>query len=407
MASLPRRRAEPELGETANGTPIKIPTIMKTAIYEKLRQDGFYVHRCAPGSDGICYYLVSERHDRDYEDKDGRIFRAFRETTMGDLEIGATLGFYVSGTAQAAQRSRVLMGDFDAFVAKAGVARLRALLNGDLSEAPHVDVELNSDSPDEDFTLPPEPDLLVEQRELRLQIPRILAELHGAGKKRVTKNELLNHLCTDIRVVDRVLNILAERKIVNGALTNSMKLTTAGYLEAEKTIAPPVPPADSQPLPDQVDVAETDEAVPDLAKSELPPLRARPEDRVPLSGVVLPVTPEQFEPSREALEKLIEEWGAFYPQDNAPDDPGNKTEIPIVKDTYDLVLALAEASLALHRAPGLPPETRGLFEKTLEVLKSLRETLEAAKGAADEFKSVLAALGAAIVALEGLIRLFF
>ena len=77
---------------------------MKTSIYEKLREEGYNVHRCAPGSDGNCYYLISERRDWDYGDKNGRIFKAVRETPAGDLEFGATLAFFVSRSAQAADR---------------------------------------------------------------------------------------------------------------------------------------------------------------------------------------------------------------------------------------------------------------------------------------------------------------
>lgn len=343
LASAERRRAEPEFGETANGTPIKIPAIMKTAIIEKLRKDGLDVHRCAPGSDGNCYYLVSVRRDHDYGDKDGRVFKAIRETPAGGLETGASLAFFVSGTAQATARLQGLMGDFDAFVVKSGLARLRGLLAGDLTDPPMVDVTLTTDDPEKEFVSPTEPNPLAEQRDLRLQILRVLTDLHNAGSKRVTKDELLDRLCTDVALVDRVLNILAKQKFADGALTNGMKLTSAGFLEAEKTIGPP--PASPEPQPTPVPT-----------ETEPQPLKARLEDRVVLSGEIRPVSLEQFEPSREALEKLIEEWGGLYPAGDVPEDPGNKTELPISRETYDLVLALG----GIHPGPtqGARPAAR-------------------------------------------------
>jgi len=60
---------------------------MKTSIYNRLLEDGHDVHRCASGSDGTCYYLISQRCDRDYGDKDGRIFKAVRETPTGDRRL--------------------------------------------------------------------------------------------------------------------------------------------------------------------------------------------------------------------------------------------------------------------------------------------------------------------------------
>lgn len=207
--------------------------------------------------------------------------------------------------------------------------------------------------------------------------------------------------------MDRVLNILAEQKFVDGALTKTMKLTPAGFLEAEKTIAPAPASPTPQPTTEQHEDATEDEVALDLPESKTIPLKARPEDKTLLSGEIRPVSPEQFAPSREALEKFIEEWSSFYPTDDTPEDPGNKTELPISREAYDLVLALAESTLALHKAPGLPLETRGLFDKTLEALKSLRETLEAAEGAVDKFKAVIGAIGTAIRVLESLIRLFF
>ncbi len=209
---------------------------MKASIYEKLREEGYDVHRCAPGSDGNCYYLISERRDWDYGDKDGRIFKAVRETPTGDLESGATLAFFVSRSAQATAKIKGLMGDFESFVENAGVASIRELLKGDLSSTPHQDIELNSRSPDEAFTLPAEPYPLAEQRDLRFKILRILAEKHSAGSKRVSKDALLEELCTNIDWVDKALVILGEKKFVDGALRGDMKLLTDGYLETEKTI---------------------------------------------------------------------------------------------------------------------------------------------------------------------------
>lgn len=234
---------------------------MKTSIYEKLREEGYNVHRCAPGSDGNCYYLISERRDRDYGDKDGRIFKAVRETPAGDLEFGATLAFFVSRTAQAVAKTKGLMGDFERFVENAGVARLRELLKGDLSSTPHQDIELNSRSPDEAFTLPAEPDPLAEQRDLRFKILRILAEKHSAGSKRVSKDALLEELCTNIDWVDRALVILGEQKFVDGVLRGQMKLLPAGFLEAEKTIPQPAAVVAPAPEPVQDEEAATAAAV--------------------------------------------------------------------------------------------------------------------------------------------------
>lgn len=210
---------------------------MKASIYEQLRQDDYDVHRCMPGSDGNCYYLISKRGVRDYGDKNGRIFKAVRETPFGDMEIGATLGLFVSRTAQAAARTKSLMGDFDDFVKKAGVAQLCELLQGDLSGTLRRDIELNSRSPKEAFVPPVEPDPLAEQQDLRFKILRILAEKHSAGLKRVSKDDLLEELCTNLDWVDRALVILREEKLVDGVLRGEMKLLPAGHLEAEKTIA--------------------------------------------------------------------------------------------------------------------------------------------------------------------------
>ena len=230
---------------------------MKTLISEKLREEGYDVHRCAPGSDGNCYYLFSERRARDYGDKDGRIFKAVRETPAGDLEFGATLAFFVSRSAQAAAKTKGLMGDFESFVAKAGVAHLLELLKRDLSSTPHRDIELNSRSPDEAFALPAEPHPLVEQRDLRFTILRVLAEKHSAGLKRVSKDALLEELCTNIDWVDRALVILGEQNFVDGALRGNMKLLPAGYLEAEKMISQPAAVVAPAPEPVQDEDAAT------------------------------------------------------------------------------------------------------------------------------------------------------
>ena len=240
---------------------------MKTSIYEKLREEGQDVHRCAPGSDGNCYYLISQRRDRDYKDKDGRIFKAVRETPAGNLEIGATLAFFVSRTAQATAKTKALMGDFESFLVKAGVAHLRELLEGDLSGTPHRDIELHSRSPDDAFIVPAEPDPLAELRDLRFRILRILAEKHSAGSKRISKDALLEQLCTNIDWVNRALVILEKQKFVDGALRGEMKLLPAGYLEAEKTIPQPAAVVTPVPEPVQDEEAATSEAaeVPETA----------------------------------------------------------------------------------------------------------------------------------------------
>ena len=237
---------------------------MKTSIYEKLREEGYDVHRCAPGSDSNCYYLVSHRRDRDYKDKDGRIFKAVRETPAGNLEIGATLAFFVSRSAQATAKTKALMGDFESFLVKAGVAHLRELLEGDLSGTPHRDIELHSRSPDDAFIVPAEPDPLAELRDLRFRILRILAEKHSAGSKRVSKDALLEELCTNIDWVDRVLGIVERQKYVDGALRGEMKLLPAGYLEAEKTLPQPAPAVAPKPEPVR------DEDAPTTAAAEAP-----------------------------------------------------------------------------------------------------------------------------------------
>lgn len=211
---------------------------MKSSIYRQLQDEGNDVHRCAPGSDGNCYYLISRRRDRDYGDKDGRVFEAVRETPDGNLVPGVTLGFFVSETALSTARAEALIGDFESFLVKAGVAHLREMLKGDLSDTPHQDIELNSRSPDEAFVFPVEPDPLTEQRDLRLSILGNLYEMHSAGVKRVSKDMLLEKLCTQPDWVDRALNILTEQKFVDGALRGEMKLLPAGYLEADKQIIP-------------------------------------------------------------------------------------------------------------------------------------------------------------------------
>lgn len=388
---------------------------MKTSIIEELRQEGFDFHRCVPSEDGLCYYLVSERHDRDLGDKDGRIFQAICETPSGNTSISSTLGFFVSGTAKASQRTKAFIGDFDSYVIKAGLAHLRILLDTFAEDGRRVsqkDMLLHSDSAKEDFAIPPGPDPLAEQRALRLQIIRVLALLHSAGTKRVSKDALLGQLCTDPAWVDRALTILADEKLVNGALTDNMKLSPQGFLEAEKANPSPSPQSESASPPFDIDdfeePAETMQTpAQDDRASKPEPLRAQPEDKIILSGVVRPVTPAQLAPSRVAIRNFIDEWEGFYPNNDVPADPGNKKELPFNKETYDLILALAQSSLAMHRAPALPPETRGLFEKTLEILRALRETLEAAGEAAANFKGVITAIGVAIIALEALIRTVF
>ncbi len=330
---------------------------MKTSIIEDLRQEGYDFHRCAPGEDGLCYYLVSERRGRDYGDKDGRIFKAICETPSGSLSIASTLGFFVSGTAQATQRTRALIGDFDSYVIKAGLAHLRVLVDtyfeGGL-RASRKDIELTSNSPIEDFTPPAEPNPLAEQRDLRLQIVGGLALLHSMGKKRVSKDALLEKLCTDPAWVDRALTILGDEKLVDGALRGEMKLTPKGFLEAEKTITSPAPPGDSaSPHFDDADFEVPAEAMATPAQDDQAikpePLRARPEDKIILSGATRPVTPAQLAPSREALENFIDEWGGFYPDDNVPVDPGNKKGLPIDKETYDL--SVGPGAVILSHAP--------------------------------------------------------
>lgn len=211
---------------------------MKLSIYRQLQEEGNDVHRCAPGSDGNCYYLISRRRDRDYGDKDGRVFKAVREAPGGNLVPGATLAFFVSETALSMASVEGLIGDIEGFVVNAGVAHLREMLNGDLSDTPHKDIELNSQSPNEAFAFPAEPNPLAEQRDLRLTILGKLYEMHSGGMKRVSKDALLEELCTQPDWVDRALNILTEQELVNGALHGEMKLLPAGYLEADKQIIP-------------------------------------------------------------------------------------------------------------------------------------------------------------------------
>lgn len=214
---------------------------MRQSTFEHLQKVGYDVHRCALGSDGNCYYLVSQRVDRNYGDKDGRLFKAYREVGEGQFEIGASLAFFVSRSAKGTQRFKDLMGDFDTFLKTVGSTHLLILLQRDLSTVPNEEIVLTTGSPDDAFTVPAQSDPLSEMRDVRFQILRILAEKHGAGIKRVTKEALLEKLCTNIGWVDKALVILEEEKFLDGAFRGEMKLLTAGYLEAEKTIPQPAP----------------------------------------------------------------------------------------------------------------------------------------------------------------------
>ena len=207
---------------------------MRTSILNSLQERGFDVHGCSSGSDGDCHYLVSERQNQDYGDKDGRVFKAFKETPAGDLRISATLAFFVTRTAQSTSRTRALIGDFEAYLIKAGLVRIRQLLRGDISEAPIQEIVLGSRSPDKDFTIGPEQDPLVEQRNLRHQILRILAEKQSGGLTCVPTDLLLEELCTRIDWVERALTILNEQKFITGNVRGELTLLPAGFLEAER-----------------------------------------------------------------------------------------------------------------------------------------------------------------------------
>lgn len=210
---------------------------MKLSIIQHLRNESYEVHGCAPRSDGKCYYLISLRDDRDYGDKDGRRFKAVRETLSGSLEFGATLAFFVSRSALRTARVKGLIGEFEKFLIEAGVGHLCEMLKGDLSGTPHKDIELNSNSPDKAFEIPVELDPLTEQRNLRFNILGVLAKKHSAGEKLVTKASLFEDLCTHPNWVVTALNILTYQKLIDEGLRGEIKLLPAGFLEAEEITA--------------------------------------------------------------------------------------------------------------------------------------------------------------------------
>lgn len=228
---------------------------MKISIQTRLQKLGYEFHQCAAGSDGNCYYLVSKEFDRDYGDKNGRIFKAFRESSTGELEIGAKLALSVSRSAQSTSRTSNLMGDFEIFVRNAGNTKILKLLECDLSETTFQDIQLHSRSPEADFATTSKINTIDELRRLRFEILRILAEKHSAGSKRVSKDSLLEDLCTNFDWVDKALIILHEQKHVDGVLRGNMKLLPSGYLEAEKSLDQPTANHMSKKAPSRAQLA--------------------------------------------------------------------------------------------------------------------------------------------------------
>src|SRR6185437_4804650 len=219
-------------------------------IDEIKRSSGVEFLGCHRSSDGKCYYLSGTSISADYGDNLGFDAFGFREGRDGDLERGPRLRFRVSRSAAASSDLASLIGEQSAYLKRAAVAHLKAMLDrGEVDGA--RDIQLRSHDDASAFALPSAADPIVEQARVRDEVIRRLAYLHHEGTQTVTLPVLLDGMCTEVEWVHRALRNHAENGFVTGVERGYVTLTDKGHLEAERatTRAPQATPINSPAPP--------------------------------------------------------------------------------------------------------------------------------------------------------------
>jgi hypothetical protein len=205
---------------------------MKQSTIDRISGYGYAFLGCYRGPEGLCFYLCADgQRSTDYGERIERLFLAYAE----DESDPAVLRLSISRTALGTARIKELIGDPSTYLDRAGIAHLRSWVSQGARHGEQRQVALDSRSPDEAFALPAGPDPILAQRALRAEILRHLVTLHSQGLRRVAREVLLKHLCSNVGWIDRALSILGTQGYLKGLGTGSYKLSDEGHLEAERT----------------------------------------------------------------------------------------------------------------------------------------------------------------------------
>lgn len=226
---------------------------MKKALIDELVGAGYGMHGCYRGGDGRCYYLCSLASVRDYGERRGCTLQAFVEDNRGKLEVATTFDFAVTRRLLATGRMKRLVGEHSDYIRRAGLARLKAILDQGGNLQSEYKLVLNSEASDVELAIPHGKDTMGLIRDLRGEILRNLAWLHNDGHEQVPRDMLLGRLCTQMDWFDRAIDQLVHQQflVLSAPIyeqtrpdvfeeTRTLALTSAGHLEAEKPI-PNVP----------------------------------------------------------------------------------------------------------------------------------------------------------------------
>jgi hypothetical protein len=212
---------------------------MKEGFTQRFRQSGLEFLGCHRGGDGHCYYLCGKGEvTRDYGDKIGRGYWAFRDDGREGLDNHTFVVVEISNSALATQRIQHLIGDPATYLKRAGVAHLKALLDSGAEKGTEHRIILNSESADADFAIPTTMHPRLLDRRLREELIQLIAAGHDQKQKRVPLDGLYEQVCADRDAFDRAIRILISEKLIHESTEHGgPKLTEKGWLAAEAAIA--------------------------------------------------------------------------------------------------------------------------------------------------------------------------
>ena len=195
------------------------------------------VHTCVRGKGGDCFYIASNHVGNDYGRLVGRRFFAFVENQSEVLELFGCLEVVVSQLTLLTQGIPKYGNDFSRFIIEHGLAKIGHKLRSGVESGFQDRIEFHRGDPPEKFEVPSTANPIEEQKKLRNEILVVLARLHSAGQKRISKQTLLLDLCSDINWIDQQLNLLRAQKFLDVASPDLLKLTSQGHLAAEDALS--------------------------------------------------------------------------------------------------------------------------------------------------------------------------
>ena len=198
-----------------------------------LAEGGFETHGRARGRSGACYVVASRRDTSDYGDKEARVFVGVNVRAPDRDRI--RLKFSVSGTALASGWVRTLIDDQEKFLLQAGLVRFRKLLLENDQPGRSEEVLLTSRSAPEDFQMDDPADLRAEVSRVQRELLELLWQHRHRGRKRTAKRAIEDHVCSELSIVDSILDSFEQRRYIVGAYgTSGIKITVAGETELER-----------------------------------------------------------------------------------------------------------------------------------------------------------------------------